>query len=497
MIFKKSNNEELFALPHDEIITEELTNKLQAYHDNNQYFEEKFKFDPETKEPMLGASYIITGDGKIIYLSGYSHGYYIQSLLDNYARESLNNRQEVKNLTDVYQTIHYVFDGGIRAYIDYTQILILTGFQLPNSKQLETIRNLPLNEIIFEFELNNGKTVSGIGDYNKLENTIKKVRQNYQQNSPQITKQISLEPTTKPLLPTKQLFPNKHFTKEQLELISKYPVPPPEYQRTKGGSLNTTILKRAEILDQNKKYISSDNLINIYKKISKKFIKIANEYWFYENEVKYADGDVGDLNHEMIAEDYLIREKVYLDSFDNVEAVTEDYLDSLAPEDEDFIDFLMNTYNYSKEDAIDNAYGNNYLLWLISGQIENPTPEYNELMAALKDPRKYMVDNRGWIRVQGKNIETYNLDKNHLDEIVHGLQEIYYSDYFEDVPEENPLDNMTFNIEVTSINKYFEDVTFDELVTGDVRKRLRDISDVPKMPRTFYNPQSFYKDQGG
>jgi hypothetical protein len=118
-------------------------------------------------------------------------------------------------------------------------------------------------------------------------------------------------------------------------------------------------------------------------------------------------------------------------------------------------------------------------------------------MAALKDPRKYMVDNRGWIRVQGKNIETYNLDKNHLDEIVHGLQEIYYSDYFEDLPEENPLDNMTFNIEVTSINKYFEDVTFDELVTGDVRKRLRDISDVPKMPRTFYNPQSFYKDQGG
>jgi hypothetical protein len=206
---------------------------------------------------------------------------------------------------------------------------------------------------------------------------------------------------------------------------------------------------------------------------------------------------VGDLNHEMIAEDYLIREKVYLDSFDNVEAVTEDYLDSLAPEDEDFIDFLMNTYNYSKEDAIDNAYGKNYLLWLISGQIENPTPEYDELMAALKDPRKYMVDNRGWIRVQGKNIETYNLDKNHLDEIVHGLQEIYYSDYFEDLPEENPLDNMTFNIEVTSINKYFEDVTFDELVTGDVRKRLRDISDVPKMPRTFYNPQSFYKDQGG
>ena len=121
MIFKKSdneNNEELFAHPHDEIITEELSDKLQAYHDNNQYFEEKFKMDPQFKTPMLGASYIIAGDGKLIYLSGYSHGNYIQSLLDNYAKESPDNRQKVKNFTDIYKTIHYVFDGGIRAFVD-------------------------------------------------------------------------------------------------------------------------------------------------------------------------------------------------------------------------------------------------------------------------------------------------------------------------------------------------------------------------------------------
>ena len=480
MIFKKSdneNNEELFAHPHDEIITEELSNKLQAYHDNNQYFEEKFKMDPQFKTPMLGASYIIAGDGKLIYLSGYSHGNYIQSLLDNYAKESPDNRQEVENFTDIYKTIHYVFDGGIRAFVDFSSILILTGFQLPNSKQLQTIQNLPLNEIIFEFELNNGKIVSGIGDFNKLMNTIKKVRQ----NSPENIKQISLEPTTKPPLPAKQLFPNKYFTEEQLKSISEYPVDTPEYKRYLGGSLSTKILRRAEILDQNKKYISSDNLMNIYKKLSSNFIKIANEYWFTNySDVIYADGDVGDLNHEMIAEMYLINDNVPVNYECHQKYNHQPMLENVedcAKNDEDFIEFIKNKYNIKEEEIQSGEFDIrdiDYILWLMTGDDNNVTPEYTELMTALRDPRKYMVDKKGWVRVRGNNIETYSLDPAHLKVIENGLAEVY--------DDEGMLEDMLFNIEVTSLNKFFENVPFHEIESGDIRKRLRDISDVPKMP---------------
>ena len=226
----------------------------------------------------------------------------------------------------------------------------------------------------------------------------------------------------------------------------------------------------------------------MWYRFAKKFIKIANEYWFHDNNVEFADGSIVDKNHEMIAEDFLIREKANLPYlFEYLETVNMQDLNNLAFEDQDFLDFLMNTYNYDERDAIDNAYGGNYLLWLMTGQIENPTAEYTELISALKDPRKYMVDNRGWIRVVGNVIETYNLDQKHLHEIISGLYEVYGEE----------AENMKFEIEITSLGKWFENVPFHELETGQIRNRLKEKTDVaiPKLPQT--NQPSFYKYQGG
>jgi hypothetical protein len=229
-----------------------------------------------------------------------------------------------------------------------------------------------------------------------------------------------------------------------------------------------------------------------YKKYLQKqaMIKIANEYWFHDNQTEFADGDIGDKNHEMIAEDYILSQFIpYAPEHLYECGLSEDALNEYAPYDEDFLNYLIQKYNYEKEDAIDNAYGGNYIRWLITGNDDAESPIIKELFEALKDPRKYAVEKLGWIRVHGKNIETNNLDQNHLDEIVYGLNEVF----------DDPI-NLTFNIDVWQPPIYLKNVPFYELEDGSVRERLKQIiSDQPEIKRTQFAPGQFpgYKYPGG
>ena len=99
------------------------------------------------------------------------------------------------------------------------------------------------------------------------------------------------------------------------------------------------------------------------------------------------------------------------------------------------------------------------------------------------------MEKLGWIRVHGKNIETYSLDQNHLDEIISGLNEVV------DHPEE-----LRYNIEVHSPRIYLENVPYQELEDGSVTKRYKQlIPDIPEFKRTQFTPGQFpgYKNPGG
>jgi len=231
---------------------------------------------------------------------------------------------------------------------------------------------------------------------------------------------------------------------------------------------------------------------NLKKYLQKQaMIKLANEYWFHDNQTEFADGDIGDKNHEMIAEEYIINHFI-----PNIPehlydlGLSTDVLNDYAPNDLDFIQYLMEKYNYEEDDAIDNAYYGNYIRWLVTGNDEAESPIIQELLHALKDPRKYAVEKLGWIRVRGRNIETYNLDQEHLNEIVSGLQEIFGDNVY----------NMQFNIETYSPRKYYENIPFYEIEDGSIRKRFKSIiSDEPNVkPRTLL-PGHFpgYKYPGG
>jgi len=229
-------------------------------------------------------------------------------------------------------------------------------------------------------------------------------------------------------------------------------------------------------------------------------IRTANEYWFYDNNVEYADGDVGDKDHEMIAEDYILNQFIpyeRLPEFNDEYGLTQEKLETSAARNYNFIEYLTNKYQLPEQEIIDNIYEYNYINWLLTGDDTLQTPQSKELFSALYDPRKYALEKLGWIRVRGNNIQTQNLDQNHLDEIINGLQEIYGEDYDEGFDEK--INNKKFTIEVLGNRKTLHDVPYWEIADGSVRKRLQEkVEDY--LPTNRFNPYSNtpgYKYTGG
>jgi len=225
-------------------------------------------------------------------------------------------------------------------------------------------------------------------------------------------------------------------------------------------------------------------------------IRTANEYWFHDREQNWADTDQNGISHEDLAEQAIINYfiKHFPDTFERHEVVNSYVLNEEASRDYDFIEFLKNKYNYTQEEAIDKAYGGNYVNWLITGDDEERTPEVQKYLEAMRDPRKFVIDNWGWIRVQGNYIQTYNLDQTHLDEIVNGLREIFGS---HDEEFDKHIQNKKFNLDVDGL--ILKDVPFWEIKDGSVVKRLKqgvdDILDVKR--RQLPTPGGYqYKDVG-
>ena len=226
-------------------------------------------------------------------------------------------------------------------------------------------------------------------------------------------------------------------------------------------------------------------------------IRTANEYWFHDNDVEYADGDVGDKNHEMIAEDYILNQFIpyeRLPEFNDEYGLSKEKLETSAKENYDFIEYLTNKYQLPEQEIIDNIYEYNYINWLLTGDDTLQTPKSKELFDALYDPRKYALEKLGWIRVQGNYIQTYNLDQTHLDEIVNGLREIFGS---HDEEFDKHIQNKKFNLDVDGL--ILNDVPFWEIEDGSVVKRLKqgvdDILDFKR--RQLPTPGGYqYKDVG-
>ena len=222
----------------------------------------------------------------------------------------------------------------------------------------------------------------------------------------------------------------------------------------------------------------------------------SGEYWIddYGN-AQYADGDVGDVGHEELAEQEILG-RLGFDPYDlqgDTDLTHNSYtaghlLDSLYDDPilEDYYKYLIDN-GLTKEDYDIES----YLRYLRHrNRPQENHEEYNKqtesLIAGLKDPRNHAIFNFGWIRVVKRgstvDLELEKLNQKTLKNISSAIGEI--TSY-----QENP-DSLKFNIEVFSPRHIsLNDITLKDIENGSVQsKYLQGIREMlpPQVAEEYY-----------
>ncbi len=223
----------------------------------------------------------------------------------------------------------------------------------------------------------------------------------------------------------------------------------------------------------------------------------SGEYWIddYGN-AHYADGDIGDVGHEELAEQEILGRLGFDpydlddDSYQTHTSYTAGHLlDSLYGEPvlDDYYKYLIDN-GLTKEDYDIES----YLRYLRhkNRSAEEDHEEYNRqtesLIAGLKDPRNHAIFNFGWIRVVKRgstvDLELEKLNQKTLKNISSAIGEI--TGY-----EENP-DRLRFNIEVFKPRHIsLNDITLKDIESGAVQsKYLQGIREMlpPQVAEEYY-----------
>jgi len=207
-------------------------------------------------------------------------------------------------------------------------------------------------------------------------------------------------------------------------------------------------------------------LSSLIKEIVAKILNegvLRGEWWIDDGgQALFADGDVGDMNHEAYVADRLKRE----------------ILSSLGVDTDD--EFIGNYEHYKDEifQNIGNEFNPDELeLWndeiyehAVMSYIKRTSPEvYEKVNYAYGrgDAREYAMKRWGWARVVRNNIQIDILTPDILKHIVEGLWEAYHDELDEKdgdrVSETNPDGEHVFNLEVLATRSLYEDVPLSVL----------------------------------
>lgn len=157
---------------------------------------------------------------------------------------------------------------------------------------------------------------------------------------------------------------------------------------------------------------------NFSKKLDEAYNNnLSGEYWIIDGVSMYADGDIGQYNHEGYVIDYILSN--YGIDYDEYDRMSLDELLELGmtPEEIEVVD-----------------YNNN------------------------KDPREYAIRKFGWIRIINNEVECYVVNKSTLNEIADGLYDAY----------SEAVENSYFNISESKNNKYYKQVPWAVIEGGDL-----------------------------
>jgi len=199
-----------------------------------------------------------------------------------------------------------------------------------------------------------------------------------------------------------------------------------------------------------------------------KYAEMRGEFWIHDGTAMFADGDIGDYNHEAyvieVVQSQIIngeedweewKNKTVLEILEEKkQELEEKKLDTEEPGDiKDIDDQIYEIWEMSKNTSY-------YAYELIGDNLEELgiEPEYFEIAKGQGDAREFAMKHWGWKRLEEDNIETWFLKENDLRDIANGLYDAY----------DDVVINSNFNIYVYSSNKYYTDVPFQAIETGDI-----------------------------
>lgn len=189
---------------------------------------------------------------------------------------------------------------------------------------------------------------------------------------------------------------------------------------------------------------------------------MGNEWWIDEyGNALAADGDIGDMNHEMYVVDRVSRELVGFLGYEPPDGpfALQDYYAKKALKqagiDPGFTDpvtalrnVLMTMPEVRKSFGSGNAFADAFAVAIGSTRI---------------DGREYAMKRWGWKRVAGIDIETWTFTREDMAIIVKGLDDIAQGEL------DDP--SFTVNIEVGR-KKYYQGITIEALAAGDPQAAL-------------------------
>lgn len=241
--------------------------------------------------------------------------------------------------------------------------------------------------------------------------------------------------------------------------------------------------------DDNTAWVATHSGVLQSTRLSQRIASRNGEYWIQDNgDSVYADGDVGDYNHAMIAEQEILNRLGYdSDDYDN------EYVASLDDANNQFETAVRNAQSWNLDDTQlgeyfamlvdkhgeddwkDWAELDDYLFWKNHNHVTDPEElsrrkqVFDKTWEGLKNPILHATQNFGWYRVKpsgnipGIAIEAWTLTPSDAQTIARGLDDAY-GEY---------ADAQTYNIEVGSTGEYFTGVPFSEIESGAVVNRLK------------------------
>lgn len=196
--------------------------------------------------------------------------------------------------------------------------------------------------------------------------------------------------------------------------------------------------------------------------------QLRGEFWLASGQALFADGNIGDYNHE----GYVI-EQVQNQYKDNDRLSWDEWQIELA---KDYAE-RNNVQGMDEEEIL-----------LAALKETGISDEEYEIAEGRGDARLFAIKNWGWKRVLGTNIETWTISAGDMRELANGLWDAYGED----------VEKATFDIHVLSNNKWYNDVP-DEVLSVANPMKLRDYdSQLIRNAQTYQdildNPKEYYGD---